>query len=120
MKGIGNDIIEIGRIESAHNSHGEAFLKRLFTEKEKAYCLSCQNPYSRFAGRFAAKEAIAKALGTGFGAELSWQDIEILPNEKGKPIAYLSGTFKDQYPDLKIYISISHAKNYATAVAIAL
>lgn len=120
MKGIGNDIIEIERIESAHKEHGDAFLKRLFTEREKAYCLTCQNPYPRLAGRFAAKEAIAKALGTGFGAELSWHDIEILPDERGKPVPHLSGTLRDLYPDLELHVSISHAKAYATAVAIAL
>jgi holo-[acyl-carrier protein] synthase len=120
MRGIGNDIIEIERIESTHKEHGEAFLKRLFTEKEKAYCFACQNPYPRLAGRFAAKEAIAKALGTGFSSELSWHDIEILPDERGKPVPHLFGTLRDLYPNLKLYVSISHAKTYAAAVAVAL
>ena len=118
MKGLGNDIIEIDRITSAHKDHGSAFLSRLFTEKEQEYCLSSQNPYPRLAGRFAAKEAVAKALGTGFGADLSWQDIEILPDEKGKPIVELSGKLKLRFPDTQILVTISHCKSYASAVAI--
>ncbi len=118
MKGLGNDIIEIDRVKSAHQEHGEAFLNRLFTEREQAYCKSCQDPYPRLAGRFAAKEAIAKALGSGFGAELSWKDIEILPDDKGKPVVHLSGTIKEEHADSQILVSISHCKEYASAVAV--
>lgn len=120
MRGLGNDIVEIERIKSAHGEHGEPFLNRLFTKKEQEYCFCCQDPYPRLAGRFAAKEAIAKALGSGFGAELSWTDIEILPDEKGKPIASLSGALKEKWGDRPILLSISHCKTFATAVAICL
>lgn len=71
-----------------------------------------------FAGRFAAKEAIAKALGTGFGAEVAWHDIEILGNELGKPEVYLSEAAKKRFKNPRILVSISHSTSHATAVAL--
>lgn len=118
IKGLGIDLIEIERIEQAHSEHGDAFLKRLFTEKEQQYCLKQTNPYPRFAGRFAAKEAIAKALGFGFGEQVSWKDIEILPDPEGKPIAHFSEKLSKRFGNPQILVSISHAKSSATAIAI--
>src|SRR5438477_181350 len=77
IKGLGNDIIEIKRVREAIRRHGIHFLNRLFTQREQDYCYKYKDPDPHFAGRFAAKEAIAKALGTGFGAHLSWVDLEI-------------------------------------------
>ncbi|MBI5274296.1 MAG: holo-ACP synthase [Chlamydiales bacterium] len=108
--GIGTDIIEIERIHASIKEHGDKFLSRLFTPKEIAYCRQHKNPEKHFAGRFAAKESIAKAIGSGFGKHLSWKDIEILPNEEGQPIARLS--------NYHIMLSISHCNSYAVAVAI--
>lgn len=114
-KGIGNDIIEIDRIKRAIQNHGAHFLNKLFTKKEQEYCQQSKNPYPRFAGRFAAKEAISKALGTGFGEHLSWLDLEILNDSQGKPCVCINNnTFKDS----KILLSISHCKLYAIATAI--
>ena len=85
IKGIGNDIIEIKRVRKAIKEHGQPFLDRVYTKKEQEYCLSQKDPYPRFAGRFAAKEAIVKALGWGFGKEISWKDIDIGADAKGNP-----------------------------------
>ena len=118
IKGLGNDIIEIERIRHGYTEHGQPFLDRLFTQKEQAYCLEHKDPIPRLAGRFAAKEAIAKALGHGFGETLGWLDVERLSNEKGQPEVLLSKEAKEQFNNPQILLSISHCKSYATAVAI--
>ena len=118
MKGLGNDIIEIERVRKSIERHNLHFLDRLFTQKEQDYCHTYQDPVPHFAGRFAAKEAISKAFGTGFGADLSWHDIEILNNEQGKPIVLLSSRIKEQYGNPKIFLAISHCISYASAIAI--
>lgn len=117
-KGLGNDIIEISRIKEAIEEHGQPFLDRLFTPKEQEYCTGHKDPSPRFAGRFAAKEAIVKALGCGFGTEVSWKEIEILGDDKGKPIARLSAALSERFPNARILVSISHCKTYASAIAI--
>lgn len=122
MHGIGTDIIEVARIENAIERYGERFLDRIFTTKEQEYCLRYQKAGRHFAGRFAAKEAVVKSLGTGFGSETSWHDIEIINDSHGKPEVILSPSLqkilakKGVY--LKVSVSISHCHVYATAVAI--
>jgi holo-[acyl-carrier protein] synthase len=118
IDGLGTDISEIERIRQAHSEHGEAFLNRLFTEKEQSYCLSQKDPYPRLAGRFAAKEAIAKALGCGFGADVAWKEIEILADESGKPVVHLSGAIAKKLEGSTLLVTISHCKAYANAVAL--
>ena len=118
IKGLGNDLIEIERIRDAHKEHGQAFLDRLFTPKEQEYCSAQKDPIFRFAGRFAAKEAIVKALGCGFGKDAAWHDIEILANGQGKPEVHLSGELQKRFNDPKILVTISHCKEYVSAVAI--
>lgn len=116
--GLGNDVIEVKRIQLAINKYKNKFLHRLFTKKEieKSYTYKDPTPY--FAGRFAAKEAIAKALGVGFGKSLSWLDIEILNSPSGQPIVELSKASARIFKSPNILISISHTKLVATAVAI--
>ncbi|MCF7852871.1 MAG: holo-ACP synthase [Simkaniaceae bacterium] len=118
--GLGTDIIEISRIRDSIEEFEDKFLDRLFTPKEKEYCERHRDPAIRYAGRFAAKEAISKALGTGFGAELHWHDIEIVNDEKGKPSVHFSSSLLQNHPDLKIELSISHCHTYAVAVALRL
>ena len=113
--GIGNDIIEIKRIEKAIQNNN--FIKKVFTENEIKLFESKGKRSEFFAGRFAAKEAISKSLGTGF-RNFSLTDIEILNNELGKPFVIFKNnieTFNNVY---SVNISISHCKEYATAVAI--
>lgn len=116
--GIGNDILEIERIRQSIKTHGERFLTRLFTEQERDYCLKYKDSVPHFAGRFSAKEAIVKALGTGFGKNASWQDIEILNDPAGKPLVHLSKTLAAQLTSSQFLLSISHSKLYVTAIAI--
>lgn len=116
--GLGNDIVEIARVRQSIERHGLHFLNRLFTHREQDYCYKFKDPVPHFAGRFAAKEAISKALGTGFGAHLSWHDIEILNDEHGKPVITLSDNMKKHFNNPNIHVSISHSNDNATAVAI--
>lgn len=118
IHGLGNDIIEIHRVAKGFEDHGQPFLDRLFTTKEQQYCQLHSDPFPRYAGRFAAKEAIVKALGCGFGAEAGWHDIEIIADPKGKPEVHLSSELKKRFNNPKILVTISHCKEYAAAVAI--
>jgi holo-[acyl-carrier protein] synthase len=116
--GIGTDIIEVKRIEDSIERFGQRFLDRIFSIDEQAYCLNHRDAGRHFAGRFAAKEAIVKALGTGFRNGIGWLDIEIYNDGHGKPIARLSNQLKEAFDSPIIHLSISHGKDYATAFAI--
>lgn len=118
VQGVGTDIIEIQRIEEAFERHGERFLNRLFTEKEKDYCERYKQAMPHYAGRFAAKEAVLKALGTGLHPEITWKEIEIINNPQGKPEVHLSTRLSRILSVGHIFISISHCDSYATATAI--
>lgn len=117
-RGIGTDIIEIRRIHEAIERHGDRFINRIFTEKEKKYCMKYNDPIPRYAGRFAGKEAVLKALGTGLNPEIKWKEIEILNDSQGKPEVHLSTRLKCLYPHVLLLVSISHCEGYATATAI--
>jgi len=118
ISGIGTDIIEIRRIQEAIERHGDRFTDRLFTKKEKSYCQQYNDPIPRFSGRFAAKEAILKALGTGLKPEITWQEIEVINDSHGKPEVHLSERLKRTFPMIHIFVTISHCEKYATATAI--
>ncbi|OEH93064.1 holo-ACP synthase [Bacillus solimangrovi] len=111
IKGIGLDIVEIERIKRMMEK--EKFILRILTnrEQEKFQKLQGHRRAEFLAGRFAAKEAFAKALGTGIGTELSFQDIEILNEKNGKPVLYHSGT-------ANVHLSITHSHEYAAAQVI--
>lgn len=117
--GLGIDIIEIERIKDAIKKNGDRFLNRLFSKKEQEYCNQLKNdPSIRFAARFCAKEAVAKALGCGFGKELTFLDIEIQNNQKGKPLVFLSEKANAQFQNPLLHLSLSHCKLFANAVVI--
>lgn len=118
--GIGNDIIEVKRIELAIERHGQRFLDRIFSHDEQDYCFGHTDASRHFAGRFAAKEAIVKAIGTGVGKEVGWLDIEIVNDSSGKPCAVFSPAFKERTGISQVLVSISHCREYATAFAICL
>ncbi|NGX57471.1 MAG: Holo-[acyl-carrier-protein] synthase [Chlamydiae bacterium] len=118
IKGLGNDIIEISRIQRLIDRYGQKFLDRTFTEKEQSYCLKYRESSGRFAGRFAAKEAISKALGTGFRDEVSMRAIEIQSGQNGEPVVVLSEEIRERFGEVQVMLTISHCKEYATAVAI--
>ena len=117
--GIGIDIIEINRIKQNVEKYGEKFLTKIYTSTEIEYCQSKASKYQHFAARFAAKEAVYKALATGWQEVLSWQDIEISNESTGMPQVTMRGKLKEFLADDKnLKISISHSKNYVVSVAI--
>lgn len=116
--GIGNDIVEVARIKAVLTRYPQRFLNRVFSSYEQGYCLRRKDPALHLAGRFAAKEAIVKALGTGFSQGLGWLDIEIRNDSKGKPAAFLSPFARELLDDPLLHVSMSHCHQYATAFAI--
>lgn len=119
--GIGIDIIEVGRIKSSHERFGERFLNRILHPNEIAYCLSHKEPGPFLAARFAAKEAISKAFGTGIGAQLGWHDMEVGRKESGEPFVILHGGGRKLLEERRgrvVLISLSHTQEHAAAVAV--
>lgn len=119
--GIGIDIIEVNRIAESYQRFGDRFLKRILKSEEIEYCLSNKNPAPFLAARFAVKEAVSKAFGTGIGSKLGWQDIEVKKELSGKPYAILHGNgikLMEELGAKKLHISISHTEYYAAAIAI--
>ncbi len=121
-KGIGTDIIECERIGRMVERHGEYFVRRIFTEREIKYCSDRKSRDQHFAGRWAAKEAVLKALGTGWIAGIAWTDVEVIHEPGGKPVIELHGGAAEIAAEkdiTEILISISHCKSHATAFAVA-
>jgi holo-[acyl-carrier protein] synthase len=119
--GIGIDIIEVGRIQASYERFGERFLNRILHPNEISYCLSHKLPAPFLAARFAAKEAISKAFGTGIGAQLGWHDMEVARKESGEPFVILHPAGQkllDQRGAHTVLISLSHTQQHAAAVAI--
>ncbi len=117
--GIGIDIIEIKRIKESIDKYGDSFLNKIYTQNELDYCLSKFNKYQHLAARFAAKEAIYKAIATSWEKDATWKSIEIINEPNGLPTAKFFGKLKDYLSDDKdIKISLSHSEHYVTGVAI--
>lgn len=113
ITGIGTDIIEIERIARAVES-SPRFATKIFTKAERDYCLGKKNCSAHLAARFAAKEAVAKAI----GRSLSWQEVELTNGNSGKPTVKLSGEAERLTQGCRVMITVSHSRNYATATAI--
>ena len=123
IAGLGTDIVECVRIRKMIEDHGELFLQRVYTEKEIRYCNSRRRATEHFAGRWAAKEAVLKALGTGWRRGISWRDIEIRNDVSGQPKVAVRGEAKEIAKKLRlddVLISISHCRTFATAFAVAI
>jgi holo-[acyl-carrier protein] synthase len=118
IQGIGTDIIEVRRIGKAISRLGQRFLDRIFSVEEQEYCLRYRDAERHFAGRFAAKEAVVKALGTGFRQGINWLDIEIVNDAMGRPMVFLSEKLQERFESQKLLLSISHSQEYATAFVI--
>ena len=119
--GLGIDIIEVARIEASHERFGERFLNRILHPNEIRYCLSHKAPGPFLAARFAAKEAISKAFGTGIGAQLGWHDMEVGRRESGEPFVILHGAGQELLQTRgarAVLISLSHTQAHAAAVAV--
>ena len=120
--GIGTDITECLRIAKMIERHGELFINRVYTAHEIAYCQRRKQVTEHFAGRWAAKEAVLKALGTGWRRGISWRDIEVVNEPSGRPSIRIHGGAKsvvEQMGVTSVQISISHCRTHATAFAVA-
>ena len=119
VAGLGIDMIETERIEHSLERFGVKFMRRVFTEGEIAYCQSMKYPARHFAARFAAKEALSKAFGTGIGKAMGWRDIDVRKKESGEPFVILSGgaeVLAKQRAVQSVLISLSHTHHHAVAV----
>jgi len=119
--GVGIDLIEVARIKSAFERYGERFLNKILRPDEIRYCLSHKEPAPFLAARFAAKEAISKAFGTGIGAQLGWLDMEVGRKESGEPFVILhdhGAELLRQRGGRTVLLSLSHTQQHATAIAI--
>lgn len=119
--GLGLDIAEVLRVQAAIERHGQRFLDRVFTPKEIEYCERFKNKFERYAGRFAAKEAVMKALGTGWRRGIRWVDLEVVREQSGRPTISLAGEaakIARQLGVKRISISITHTESQALAQVI--
>jgi holo-[acyl-carrier protein] synthase len=119
--GLGVDITEVDRIRAVIEKRGEAFLRRVYTPKEIAYCERFKNKFERYAGRFAVKEAAMKALGTGWQHGVRWVDLEVVRERSGKPTLSLvgeAGKIAERLGVKHIAVSITHTAEQALAQVI--
>lgn len=121
--GMGADIVEVVRVQKAIERSGEHFLRRVFTEEEIAYCSAKARPFPHYAARFAAKEAVSKAFGTGIGAELSWKSMGVTHGERGQALCVLDERARALLHALgadSVALTLSHTAGNALAVALLL
>ena len=119
--GVGIDQIEVSRIRDSVKRHGNAFLNKVFTPEEQNSCMERADPAPCLAARFAVKEAVSKAMGTGIGKEFGWLDVEVKKEENGKPLAHFSAHGLKTLNHIgagSALISLSHLENVASAVAV--
>ncbi|MBM3876028.1 MAG: holo-[acyl-carrier-protein] synthase [Verrucomicrobia bacterium] len=119
--GTGIDLIEVERIRASFAKFGDRFLRRILRAGEIEYCLTHKDPAPHLAARFAAKEAISKAFGTGIGAQLGWQDMEIARHPSGEPFVVLhegGAALLASRGATRIHVSLSHTEGHAAAVAV--
>lgn len=121
VAGIGIDLIEVDRITRALDRQGDRFRNRVFTAGELAYCDGMKVPGPHFAARFAAKEAVSKAFGTGIGGQLGWKSTEVLRDPRGQPLVRLDEAGREMLRKIRasdVLLSLAHTRQHATAVAI--
>lgn len=120
--GVGTEIVDVLRIAKLIERHGELFIGRVYTEHEIGYCASRNAATQHYAGRWAAKEAILKALGVGWAPGVGWRDVEVRATATGPPTVRLHGAARDILERAgveRVHVSISHCRTHATAYAIA-
>jgi holo-[acyl-carrier protein] synthase len=118
VRGIGVDIVEISRIERSINELGDRFLHKVFTPLEIAYCSGKQTAAQHYAARFAAKEAMSKALSTGWTGEFRWKDVEVTNEPSGQPRIVLHGVLKEKLRTCAVMVSLSHSASHVVAMVI--
>jgi holo-[acyl-carrier protein] synthase len=121
IKGIGIDSVQLSRIARVYAEYGDKFLARILTDAEREYVARWADPVPRIAGRFAAKEACMKALGTGWGGGIRWRDIEVVRGPAGAPVAHLHGRAADRLAELgasRVHCTITHTDDHAMAMIV--
>jgi holo-[acyl-carrier protein] synthase len=119
--GIGLDLVKIARLRAAVERWHERFLLRVFTEAERRYCFSRASPYASLAARFAVKEAVLKAIGTGWAQGVRWVEIEVLPDATGRPQASVNGRVRSLFRQAGVsgvHVTLSHDAEYAVGEAV--
>ncbi len=116
--GIGTDLVEVRRVRAALEKYGDRFRNRVFTEAESGFCEQLGDKYPSYAGRFAAKEAFSKALGTGLRGAIGWRDIEVHDNERSRPTITVTGRAAALLGGRKVHLSITHLSDYASAMVV--
>jgi holo-[acyl-carrier protein] synthase len=119
--GTGIDLVEVERIRHSLERFGDRFLKRILCPEEIVYCVSHRDLAPFVAGRFAAKEAISKAFGTGIGTQIGWHDLEVAKKESGEPFVRLHGMAAELFKKKGgrvVHLSLTHTKSYASAIAL--
>lgn len=118
VRGIGVDIIEIARIGQSIEMLGDRFLDKIFTAGERHYCSARQNSVQHYAARFAAKEALSKALSTGWAGEFRWKDVEVMNDPSGQPRITLTGPLCETLAGTRILVTLSHSDSHVVAVVL--
>ena len=118
IRGIGVDVIDMQRIRTTIEEMGHAFLRKLFTEGEVAYCQSKRAPHQHFAARFAAKEAVSKALQTGWSGVFRWKDVEVVNEPSGAPKILLHNDLAEVLSNCTVHLTISHTDTTVVAFAV--
>lgn len=118
IQGIGVDIVEVQRMKTSLKESNTALMKKLFTEREIAYCNSKKRPHEHFAARFAAKEAVSKAMETGWSGKFRWKDVEVVNKPSGAPRIILHDHVAAMLAKSKVHLSLSHTKTTVIAFVV--
>jgi len=118
VRGIGVDIIEIDRVRRSIEELGDRFLDKVYTSGEKVYCDAKAHRFQHYAARFAAKEALSKALSTGWAGEFRWKDVEVMNEPSGQPAFLLHGKLCDILSGANVMLSMSHSESHVVAMVL--
>lgn len=118
IQGIGVDVVDVHRMKTILNEQGGAFINRVFTQTETSYCQSKQKPEQHFAARFAAKEAVSKAMQTGWSGIFRWKDVEVVNEPSGAPKILLYNAVARSLEKSTVHLSLSHTENTVVALAV--
>lgn len=116
--GIGVDVVDVKRMKIVLDARGTPLIKKIFTDAEVAYCISKKNSHEHFAARFAAKEAVSKAMQTGWTGKFRWRDVEVVNDPSGAPKIVLYDYVSEQLASCRIHISLSHTENTVVAFVV--
>jgi holo-[acyl-carrier protein] synthase len=118
IAGIGVDVVDVPRMKEVLDKQGDHFFKKIFSDMEITYCKTRKRPYMHFAARFAAKEAVAKAMRTGWSGAFRWKDISVVNDSLGAPHILLTGEVAKALEKCSVHLSLSHTDNTVVAFVV--